>query len=161
MRCKTLLSLSIPLLLLLSIAGSLSFAGCGGVTSRSRPPSSTPFHHFSHRHLRRSHPPDRANQPVLGHRCGNRQLQFQRHLVRNLRNSLKLRPLHRLIDGSRVRFRYRQSNLNPGHHKTGNRKDCHHRARTADHHSSHRLLRCNQPSTRTDQPVFGDCLGDR
>jgi hypothetical protein len=42
MRCKTLLSLSIPLLLLLSIAGSLSFAGCGGVTSRSRPPSSTP-----------------------------------------------------------------------------------------------------------------------
>jgi hypothetical protein len=42
MRCKTLLSLSIPLSLPLSIVGSLFFTGCGGVTTRKTPPPTAP-----------------------------------------------------------------------------------------------------------------------
>ena len=39
-------------------------------------------HHCGQRLLRRSQPPDRTNQPVFGDRLRNRQLQFQRRLVR-------------------------------------------------------------------------------
>ncbi len=97
MRRKTLLSL-------LFLVFAVDIAGCGGSHHQHLHPSPLPHYHRRHRLLRRSQPPDRANQPVLGDRPGNRQLQFQRDLVRSLRNSLKLRPLHRSLHCARSRF---------------------------------------------------------
>ena len=96
MRRKTLLSLSFLVF--------LSYFRLRGRHHQHHHPSPLPHYHRNHRLLRRSQPPDRANQPVLGDRHRNRQLQFQRDLVRSLRNSLKLRPLHRSIHCARSRF---------------------------------------------------------